>query len=301
MLLTDDRGEAVRLQRLPNRIVSLVPSDTYTLLRLGAASRVVGRTEYCVEPADRVQGIATVGGTKNPDIERILELRPDLVVMNREENTRRDWEKFVGHGIAVLTTCPIRMAEGAAQVGRLARLVGDLDAAAKELVREAYRMTTSFEKAPSETIRAFVPIWMDPLMTINDGTFISDVLRCAGATNVFADRERRFPLTADLGRGPEFAPEKTQGRDTRYPRVTLDEVRARDPELIVLPDEPHPFSEADAEVFRSANIPSLAPENVRFCVGKSLMWPGLMSIEHHEHIRGLVQAAARVASTRRAR
>lgn len=297
MMWTDDRGVSVPLRRVPNRIVSLVPSDTYTLIRLGAADRLVGRTEYCVEPARDVANIEALGGTKNPNIDGILELAPDLVVMNREENRRRDWERLVDGGVTVLTTCPMRMSDGAAQVARLARLVGDLSVDAKELVREAYRwMRVASARRDGTPLRVFVPIWMDPLMTVNGDTFISDVLACAGGVNVFADRVRRFPLAADLGRGPEFAPEKSDGRDTRYPRVTLEEVRERAPSLVLLPDEPHPFSEVDASVFRGLELPTLAPDNVRFCVGKALMWPGLMSLEHHALVRGLLAESALVAA-----
>lgn len=300
MLVTDDRGEPVRLSRLPSRVVSLVPSDTYTLLRLGIGERLVGRTRYCVEPAPEVAAIAEVGGTKDPDLERVLALDPDLVIMNREENTRRAWEALVDRRVAVLTTCPRRMSEGAAQVARLARLVGDLSAEAKERVREAYGWLRRLAQPREEpALAAFVPIWMDPLMTVNAETFVSDALACAGARNVFADRARRFPLAADLGRGPEFEPERAEGRDTRYPRVTLGEVRERAPEVVLLPDEPHAFSEADADVFRALAIPSLPAENLLPCSGKALMWPGLMSLERHDELRALLEQASRVARPRR--
>ena len=78
----------------PRRIVSLVPSDTYTLVRLGLGGRLVGRTVYCVEPASSVAAIETVGGTKNADVARIVALRPDLVIANQEENRRRDIEEL---------------------------------------------------------------------------------------------------------------------------------------------------------------------------------------------------------------
>ena len=92
-------------------------------------------------------------------------------------------------------------------------------------------------------------------MTIHGDTFISDMLDLVGAQNVFADRERRYPLAADLGKAKPLSPEKVGARDVRYPRVTMDEVNARAPELVLLPDEPHPFSEADADVFRAQPTP----------------------------------------------
>lgn len=291
MLVTDDRGEPVRLSRLPSRVVSLVPSDTYTLLRLGIGERLVGRTRYCVEPAPEVAAIAEVGGTKDPDLERVLALDPDLVIMNREENTRRAWEALVDRRVAVLTTCPRRMSEGAAQVARLARLVGDLSAEAKERVREAYGWLRRLAQPREEpALAAFVPIWMDPLMTIHGDTFLSDALDLAGLQNVFADRERRYPLAADLGRAPAAPPAKVGERDTRYPRVTLDEVVARAPEVVLLPDEPHAFDDRDAAVFRALDIPAARSGRVVPCSGRDLSWPGAQALDGLPRLRALASA-----------
>jgi ABC-type Fe3+-hydroxamate transport system substrate-binding protein len=121
-------------------------------------------------------------------------------------------------------------------------------------------------RAAHPPLRVFCPIWMDPLMTIHGETFLSDALDLAGASNVFADRPRRYPLAADLGRAPSLPEERVGARDTRYPRVTLEEVCARAPELVVLPDEPHRFDEADADVFRARGL------SVLFVSGRDLSW-----------------------------
>lgn len=286
--------------RAPKRIVSLVPSDTFTLVRLGAKERIVGRTRFCVEPAADVASIPDVGGTKNPDIGKVLELAPDLVVMNREENTLSDFEKLREAGVAIVESLPKTMTEGLAQVARLARALGDIGEAAKDRVREAYAVTRRAEeiaRAPA-VVRVFVAVWSDPWMTVNDETFVASVLRHAGAENVFADRVRRFPLAADIGRAKEVSRERAEGRDQRYPRVTLDEIRERSPELVLLPDEPFAFGPDDANAMRDALHPRVAAENVRLVAGKHLMWPGLMSIEAFEHVRALVLEGARVASAR---
>src|SRR5260370_37693138 len=121
--------------------------------------------------------------------------------------------------------------------------------------------------------RAFVPIWMDPLMTVNRQTYMSDALRLGGGENVFAERERLYPLAADLG---QAVPRPAGTRDTRYPRVTLEEMVRSAPEIVLLPDEPHPFSEADAEVFRRA-LPAGA--RVGRCRGRDFSWYGAQSGE----------------------
>jgi ABC-type Fe3+-hydroxamate transport system substrate-binding protein len=284
--ITDDRGRELTFFNPPRRVVSLVPSDTYTFARLGGAERLVGRTRYCEVP--ELPDVPVVGGTKDPDVDAIVELAPDVVLMNQEENTLAVAERLHARGLRVLVFFPTRATHSIRQVARLARLLGDVPNGAKDVVREAYRADRELRETPatSPPVRVFVPIWMDPLMTIHGDTFISDTLAACGAENVFADRERRYPLAADLG---EVEPKAAGARDTRYPRVTLDEVVARAPELVLLPDEPHPFSEADAEVFRTLPTPAAERGAVRFVVGKHLMWPGLMALEGLAHVRAMLR------------
>jgi len=125
-------------------------------------------------------------------------------------------------------------------------------------------------------------------MTIHGDTFISDMLDLCGASNVFSDRPRRYPLAADLGRAPPHPPEKVAGRDVRYPRVTLDEVVARAPELVLLPDEPHPFTEQDADVFRSLAIPAAERGAIVRTGGKDLCWYGARSVDAIARVREMV-------------
>src|SRR5438045_847746 len=133
-------------------------------------------------------------------------------------------------------------------------------------------------------LRAFVPIWMDPLMTINGQTFMNDALRLGGGENVFADRQRMYPLAADLG---QAVPRPAGTRDTRYPRISLDEVVQRAPEIVLLPDEPHPFSEEDPPAFRAA-LPH-GTKVVR-CGGRDFSWYGAQSIEGGTRLRALVDS-----------
>ena len=291
--LKDDRGRALRFSAPPRRIVSLVPSDTYTLARLGAGERLVGRTKYCVEPAPEMERVPALGGTKDPDIEAVLDLRPDLVVMNQEENTRRDVERLERAGVRVMVMFPKTVWAGAGLVALLARALGDLDDAARATVKQAYDAACRAESRRSSTgVPTFVPIWAEPLMTINADTFISDVLAHVGAQNVFADRDRKYPLAADLGRARPASPEEVAGRDVRYPRVTLEEVRERAPELVLLPDEPHTFTEEEAESFRALDIPAARSGRVVRVVGKHLMWPGLMSLEALDALEVIVSPSS---------
>jgi ABC-type Fe3+-hydroxamate transport system substrate-binding protein len=277
--LYDDLQRELLFVRPPRRIVSLVPSDTYSLFALGAGSRVVGRTRYCAEPQE-AQAIPTVGGTKDVDVEAVVALEPDLVLANQEENSRVHLEQLAQRQMQVLVSFPRRVADGIAHLARLARVLS-VEEESRNLLRQAYRVLQ--EPAPAPTVRVFCPIWMDPLMTINADTFISDALALCGADNVFADRERKYPLQADLGAMPA---RPAGDRDTRYPRVTLDEVAARQPDVVLLPDEPHPFTERDADVFRGA----LPQARIVFCSGRDLCWYGARSVDGIPRLRALVDS-----------
>jgi ABC-type Fe3+-hydroxamate transport system substrate-binding protein len=284
----DDRRRELTFASPPKRVVSLVPSDTYSVAAIGCADALAGCTDYCELPREVVAKLPRVGGTKNPKLERILELDPDLVIANQEENTRGDLEKLAEKGVRVLIAFPKRAADGLAHLARLAKIFGvHRDAAVRDLVKQGYDAVRAAEaaRASRRPIPTFCPIWMSPLMTIHGDTFISDMLALAGARNVFADRERRYPLMADLG-GREAMP--AGERDTRYPRVSFEEVIARAPELVLLPDEPHPFTDEDAAVFAAQPIPAASRGAIVKTSGKDLCWYGAQTVEGLPRLRALV-------------
>jgi ABC-type Fe3+-hydroxamate transport system substrate-binding protein len=262
----DDLGRTLTFAQPPQRVVSLVPSDTHSVIALGERARLVGRTSYCESP--EAHDVAIVGGTKSVDVAAVLDVRPDLVIANQEENTRAALEALAQR-VRVLVSLPRRVEQGVAHLARLARILGVHDREpARSLIRRGYAL----HGAAATGIRAFVPIWMDPLMTFNADTFGSDVLAHVGVANAFGDRLRLYPLAADLGK---IAPQDATGRDVRYPRVTLDEVRARNPDVVILPDEPHPFSELDEVAIRDA-LPGIRVARVS---GKDLFWYGAWTID----------------------
>ncbi len=284
----DDLKRELVFARAPERIVSLVPSDTLTIAALGCGGRLVGRTDYCELPPE-VAALPAVGGTKNPKIDAILALSPDLVVANQEENTRGDLEKLAQANIRVFIAFPKRVADGIAHMARLARILDVArDPGAMSLVKEGYENLRAADaaRASLRPVPTFCPIWMKPLMTIHGATFISDMLALCGAENVFAGRERRYPLAADLGASERRV--EAAGRDTRYPRITLDEVVERRPELILLPSEPHPFSEDDATTFRALDTPASARDAVAFVDGKDICWYGARSVDGIQRLRAAI-------------
>lgn len=263
--------------RAPKRVVSLVPSDTFSIAAIGCAGALVGRTDYCVEPPE-IGKVPSVGGTKNPRIEAILDLSPDLVVANQEENTKSDLEKLRDHKIRILMSFPKRVADGLAHLAKLART---FDVQPKDLLKRGYEVVREAEKTTPHT-RAFCPIWLDPLMTINQETFISDMMGLCGVTNVFADRERRYPLAADLGQARE---KKVEGRDTRYPRVTWEEVESKKPDIALLPDEPYVFGEEHVKLFAEHGMRGILVS------GKDLCWYGAWSVEGLPRLRTIIDRA----------
>jgi ABC-type Fe3+-hydroxamate transport system substrate-binding protein len=277
--ILDDRQRELLFLRPPQRIVSLVPSDTLNVRALGAGERLVGRTRYCDAP----ESVPLVGGTKDVDVDVVARLMPDLILANQEENSRSHLEELAQLGFPLLVSFPRTVAGGLSHLARLAKV---LEVDGRDLLRRGYAAVQEAEAALRERrpLRAFVPIWMDPLMTVNGQTYMSDAIRLGGGENVFADRQRRYPLAADLG---QAIPRPAGTRDTRYPRVTLEEVAQRGPGIVLLPDEPHPFSAEDAEVFRRA-LPS-ATRVVR-CGGRDFSWYGAQGVEGVPRLRALIDS-----------
>lgn len=286
----DDMRRKLLLPSTISRVVSLVPSDTETLFALGLGDLVVGRTRYCIEPSEKVDEIPLVGGTKDVDIDAVMALSPDLVLANQEENSRANLEALAEAGATIFVSFPKRFNDAIAHVARLARLIGaDRDKTLpQELLRAGYKCLER-EQVP-EKISVFVPIWRDPLMTFSAHTYSHDILSLAGADNVFADRERKYPLKADLGLSSPLSADQVALRDKRYPRITEEELIARAPDLVLLPDEPYEFGEADKEYFASLPIPAARNGGIHFVCGKDLFWPGSRSIEALPRLTALISA-----------
>jgi ABC-type Fe3+-hydroxamate transport system substrate-binding protein len=266
IVVVDALGCEVRLSSPARRIVSLVPSETLSVAAIADVERLAGRTEFCVEPAGEIERVPTVGGTKSIDVAAIIALAPDLVLANKEENTPSAVLALRAAGLPVHVSFPCTVDASNAYLRALARLCG-VDADASAPIVAAERAVSAAVRTPRPSRRVFVPIWRDPWMTFDARTFASDLLALAGADNLFADRARRYPLAADVA---EAAPVDPGDRDTRYPRVSLEEVAARAPDLILLPDEPYAFGEADAVALR-ARFPGA---RVLLAPGADLFWYG---------------------------
>lgn len=268
----------------PSRVVSLVPSVTESLFDLGLGQSLVGVTDYCVHPAELVAGLPKVGGTKNPNLQLIKAALPDLIIANQEENRKEDIEALQAEGFKVWVTFPCTVREAIDVLWAIVRLFRVPQMGQRLSVLETSYEWSNGAAENMPPVKVFCPIWREPAqrgeagspqwwMTINRETYVHDLLRVCGAENIFADRDRLYPLAADLGQAP--AMEAALERDTRYPRVTMAEVIEHAPEIILLPSEPYPFTEADLAAFEaSPEIPAVQNKRVHLVDGSLLTWHG---------------------------
>ena len=207
--------------------------------------------------------ITKVGGTKDADVDAIVAVAPDLVIANEEENTARVVRKLAERDVDVWVTYPRTVREGAELLEELADL-GASEAARGEHVAPCLEAVARAERERSDQPpRVFCPIWRDPWMTIGGDTYIDDMISLCGGRNLFGE-----DLFGDAG-----AP--TRGRaDRRYPMVELEAVVALDPEVILLPDEPYAFAEADREALLATDCAAARTGRVHLIDGTLVSWYG---------------------------
>jgi ABC-type Fe3+-hydroxamate transport system substrate-binding protein len=264
----------------PKRVISLVPSMTENLFLLGFGSFVVGVTDYCIHPKEKLKGMPRVGGPKDPDIEMIVELSPDLVILNQEESTPQVVKELNESGIRIWITFPTTVDEAIADLHSLLGIFKNDKAAIQIKSLQAALDIVQLSGIDNEKVRCFCPIWMDKfgdinwMMTFNSDTYTDYLLEVCGAKNVFAERKRNYPLGADLGLVDS---EDVGDRDTRYPRVTVKEINDQNPQLILLPSEPFKFDQSHVEVLKSVLAETDAVKNDRVILvdGTLLFWPGV--------------------------
>lgn len=274
------RRTALHFYQPPKRVVSLIPSMTESMFELGFGETVVGVTDYCTHPSEKLAHLPRLGGPKNPNIAEIIALQPDLVLANWEENTRPAVEALEDAGIFVWVTFPKSVRQALDVLWTLVGLYSSRSAAVR---LEVLEMTLEWAKGAAvdkQPVRYFCPIWQDTTgagqtwwMTFNQDTYTHDLLASLGGENIFAGRQRRYPLEADLGMTGRQDPGE---RDTRYPRVILDEIRAADPQVILLPDEPFEFGEQHIHEISSLlpDCAAVKSERLHRVNGSLLTWHG---------------------------
>ncbi len=246
---TDARG--VEIPAGPyGRVVSLVPSLTETMFGLGAQERLVGRTIYCIEPKGRLSGILSCGGTKNPELDTIRSLSPDLVLACVEENKPEHLAELEEGGIPVFAVMPRTLDD----VSTLLRQYGALLDAQIVAGRTMADLTAArlaageFRQSLARPLRAATLVWKKPWMAAGSGNHIDAIMQEIGLVNAMGDREGYF-------------------------EVDLDDLASRRLDLVLLPDEPFPFTHHASWSMAAAEI---VPTRRQALVldGKLLSWYG---------------------------
>ncbi len=244
MTAYDDLGAAVPLSPPVRRVVSLVPSLTEAIAET-RRDALVGATDWCTHPADL--DVRRVRGTKNPDVRAIVDLAPDLVVANQEENRELDVRRLRDAGVPVWVTVTETVPQAVSSMERL--FDEALGWGVPDWLREVRRQWDS--PAPPPGPRVVVPVWRDPWMVVGRDTFTGDLLGRLGCTHVFADHAER------------------------YPRLELSDIDRDDIDLALLPDEPYVFTADDGpEAFHHVAT--------RLVSGRLLTWYGPALLEAAE-------------------
>jgi len=231
------------------RIVSVCPSLTELVFDLGRGEELVGITEYCVHPAAGVERVEKIGGTKSPNVARIAELRPDVVLMNEEENRRQDAEALTAAGVE----CHVSMPRDCDETAEMVRSIGarlERSTAAERIARDIEARSARVRDAARD--RAPVSfaylIWRKPWMSVSAATFASGLLTQAGGRNVFANET------------------------DRYPEIDVERLKRADPALVLLCTEPFPFQAK--HVAELAHLTGFARTRFVIADGEYLSWHG---------------------------
>jgi len=237
------------------KIVSLVPSQTELLYDLGLGEQIYGQTKFCIHPMERGKNAQMIGGTKNLNIERILAIKPDLIIGNKEENEKEQ--------IALLQTqCDTCISDIANFEDALAMIakVGELTHSSIKATSMIDKISDAFDKLkplPIQPKNAIYVIWDSPLMTAGQGTFINDMLQKTGFVNAI--------------------------ESTRYPQITENELQKLKPAYVLLSSEPYPFKEKHIEKFKKM----LPDSDVLLVDGEMFSWYGSRMIKAADYFISL--------------
>jgi ABC-type Fe3+-hydroxamate transport system substrate-binding protein len=247
--VTDDLGTTLIFPRSPQKIVSLVPSLTETLVAAGLKSSLAGITKFCVHPKELLKGIEVIGGTKNPRINAIIRLKPDLIFANKEENRLEDITELKQHTQVYVTD--ISSHQDVVSFIHTLYLIFNTS--------ECKHLMNQIKNLPDYTKRKKIStcylIWKNPWMTVGKDTFIHHMMEKYGFKNVYET-------------------------EVRYPEITLESIQVLKPKIIMLSSEPYPFKEKD-----KAALHKLLPETSIILVdGEMFSWYGSRLLEADEYI-----------------
>lgn len=224
MKFIDQIGHVVEIRQTPNRIISIVPSQTELLFDIGLEEKVVGITKFCIHPSSWFKSKVRVGGTKTLNFEIIKQLNPDLIIANKEENTKAEIEalqKLYPVWTSNICTLP-ECYEMIEEIGKIT----DLEYKANQMIAAIQKEFYRLKKTKKSNKKVLYLIWKEPYMTIGKSTFINEIMNEGGFVNAIESTEN-------------------------YPLITIEEIKKIQPELIFLSTEPYPFKKTHSEEFKS--------------------------------------------------
>jgi len=265
---TDQLNRKIELSSSPKRIISLVPSQTELLYDLGLRDEVVGITKFCTHPAEWFRSKNRIGGTKKIDFEKIKQLNPDLIIGNKEENEQSQIEEL-------MTLYPVWMSDintlkdAYDMITRVGVLVGkqqeatNLKLGIESKFNQFQQLKTNNQQLTTnnQQLRVAYFIWNNPYMLAGNNTFINEMLNVCGFENVFADRQ------------------------SRYPEVSVEEIKKANLDLILLSSEPFPFKES-----HMSELKSICPNaNIKIVDGELFSWYGSRLLKSPAYFSELIK------------
>ncbi len=244
---TDQTAEPVFIPSFPKRIISLVPSQTELLARLGLEDEVIGITKFCVHPERWFNTKTRTGGTKQVNFDVVQQLKPDLIIANKEENVKEQVEELKKY--YPVWVSDVNDLDGALDMITQIGIITNRQQASTVIIST---IRENFLHLPPVTapLRTAYLIWQKPYMTVGGDTFIHSMLKAAGFENVFAGK-------------------------SRYPEITIEELKLLHPDIILLSSEPYPFKQKHADELQQ-HLPSA---KIVLADGEMFSWYGSRLIE----------------------
>jgi ABC-type Fe3+-hydroxamate transport system substrate-binding protein len=236
--IIDQLHNKIILKKTPTKIVSVVPSITEYLAYLGLEKEVIGITKFCIRPDDWFENKTRIGGTKKLHIKKIIDLSPDIIFANKEENTHSDIN-------LLQSKIPVYISDisNVQEAFKMMQDIGNITNTKKkanELIVEIKKNKPAKKKLKS----SLYLIWQKPYMCAGSNTFINDMMRYAGYKNCISQE--------------------------RYPQITLEEIKKINPEYILLSSEPFPFKKKHHDFFQNEFPDSI----IKLVDGELYSWYG---------------------------
>ncbi|MDP2413103.1 ABC transporter substrate-binding protein [Daejeonella sp.] len=251
---TDQMGRLISVPYPPQRIISLVPSQTELLFDLGLDMEIIGITKFCIHPREKFKRSTKIGGTKMLDLRKIRELKPDLIIGNKEENDRTQIEELMKEFPVWMSDIEV-LPEAIDMIKQIGELTGRSEEA--EVIADDINEQFLKLKKIHKPVRTAYFIWKDPYMLAGKQTFIDDILRRGGFENVISD--------------------------DRYPEISVDQLKNLKPECIFLSSEPYPFKDEHVK-----EIQRICPDaRVSIVDGEMLSWYGSRLLLSPAYLRSL--------------